>query len=184
MSALLETYGPVFDELLSRPFAWPGEPGPETGPLLRLSRDEAFEHHALAEPALADACVAGVYLRVGRWDDAFKHLDGDDSREAHYWRGIAHRLQRDRAAAIGAFEKVGDHPIHPALLEAAGPEAGMSPFNEWERWQPGVFIELFTESAGTDSDLERACRHVHAVEWRLLFDYSYRGAIGAPPPPR
>jgi len=175
-------YGSAFDELLARPPAWATADSSAPGPDVRLSVEDAFADQPMQSHPHAEACLAGLYLRLGQWEDAHRIVAQRTDREGAYWHGITHRLEPDPGNAAYWMSQVGEHPIHPDLCREAAVSGAMQPFDEWNSWQAEVFIDLWTESAGSGSDLALACRRIHDAEWRLLFDFCFQRATCAMPP--
>jgi hypothetical protein len=52
------------------------------------------------------------------------------------------------------------------------------PFLLREVWDPAGFIDLCEQSRGKNDSMEKFCQTVQQIEWQILFDYSFRKAIG------
>jgi hypothetical protein len=47
------------------------------------------------------------------------------------------------------------------------------------QWDPFWFIDQCEAASHRGTDLESPLRAIQTLEWQLLFDYSYRKAVGA-----
>ena len=63
--------------------------------------------------------LAGLYLYFSCRDDAHEVAQSDTSAEGSYWHAIVHRQEPDAGNSSYWFQRVGKHPIFPALLEQA-----------------------------------------------------------------
>jgi len=118
-----------------------------------------------------EAALSGIYFYFGCWDEAHAVAQDIASRDGRYWHALAHRQEPDAGNAGYWFHRTGEHPIFPALREAAL-EIGMDP---GPRWKPAAFLDICEKARqGPGSDLERLAREVQRAEWQLLFDWSVR----------
>ncbi len=184
MSADESVYGPVLAPLIDRapPMSLgPGSPGGKLD-TSALTVDKCFAHATVVDPRMARAAVAGVLLLHDELERSHTISQGIDTPTGSYWHGIMHRREPDYSNAKHWFGNVGEHPIYPALLEAAEEEAqrcGAQPHAAWSgrAWDPFAFIDLIEQAeAGGDEQRADLCRAIQMREWRLLFDYSYRHA--------
>ncbi len=115
-----------------------------------------------------EAAFGGLYVYFSCFEEAHKIAQDIATPEGSYWHGIVHRQEPDAGNASYWFQRVGAHPIFPALAEAAG---GESP------WDPFAFIELCERARRQPgSELEERARTIQRIEWQLLFDYCGRPA--------
>jgi len=96
-----------------------------------------------------------------------------------------HRREPDDANAKHWFAKVGEHPIYPDLTSAAfhaaertnlPPQAAF--LRSQSRWNANHFVDLAAGARSGHVDAADLCRRIQHREFFLLFDYSYRQAIG------
>jgi hypothetical protein len=120
------------------------------------------------------AALAGLYLYFSCREEAHELAQSDSSADGSYWHGILHRQEPDAGNASYWFRRVGQHPVFPALLEAAEavraahPDAGL---NFPKAWDPFAFIDHCERARRRPgSALERAALEIQRAEWQLLFD--------------
>jgi hypothetical protein len=124
--------------------------------------------------AAPEAALSGLWLYFSFFDEAHRLAQEISSREGSYWHAIVHRQEPDPGNAAYWFRRVGQHPVFPRLLDAAGEilethrDAG---FRIGRQWDPHAFL-AFCESARTQpgSADERAAMEIQRAEWQLLFD--------------
>jgi hypothetical protein len=183
-------YGPVCAELLSEtrvPPLGPGrsDPGME-GQLRSTSVDRLFEHAQVVDRSMAEACRSGLWLYFDFLDESHHISQQISSATGSFWHGIMHRREPDFGNSKYWFRRVGDHEIFEDLAEKARQAAidahGLNKAG-WlagrTSWDPFAFIDLCQSvynDAGADHEI---CRQVSLLEWQLLFDFSYRRAVGA-----
>src|SRR2546423_1125255 len=111
-----------------------------------------------------EAAMSGLYLYFGCVDEAHNIAQDVSSADGSYWHGIVHRQEPDPDNAAYWFRRVGQHPVFPAVREAAKKFA----FD----WDPFGFID-FCEQARRqpESDSERLAMAVQLAEWQILFDW-------------
>jgi hypothetical protein len=95
-----------------------------------------------------------------------------------------HRREKDFSNSKYWFRRVGKHPVFGSLRQAAREAVGDAPppsarfLTTQTAWEPFAFVDLCEASLSGESPCEDLCRRVQQAEWRLLFDYCYRMAIG------
>jgi hypothetical protein len=118
----------------------------------------------LSDPALAElfpgssrparlALAAGLLQVLDFWDASHTAAqEADDlgeSASAAYWHLIAHRREPDPGNAQYWARRVGRHPIHPALADAARAISEASSdraANPGNAWSPTTLIDLATRA--------------------------------------
>jgi len=120
-----------------------------------------------------EAAMSGLYLYFSCLDESHTMSQDIGTPEGSFWHGIMHRQEPDAGNAGYWFNQVGEHPIFPALQDAAakiGVDFG-------PRWDPHAFID-FCERARRQpgSQVEQQALRVQLAEWQLLFDYCAAGA--------
>ena len=141
----------------------------------KCSSDEAYRRlqassaaHLFAGARAAEAARGGLFLYFSCLDEAHEIAQNLSSAEGSYWHAILHRQEPDAGNSAYWFRRVGNHPIFPALREAAariGVDYGA-------RWDPLAFIDLCERArARQGSEEEKQALEVQRAEWQLLFDY-------------
>lgn len=122
-----------------------------------------------------EAALSGLWLYFSCLEESHAVSQNIAGAEGSFWHGIMHRQEPDPGNSAYWFRRVGEHPVFPALNEAATaivtahPQCG---FRTGARWDPFAFID-YVESArqrpGTEA--ERAALEIQRAEWQLLFHY-------------
>ena len=184
-------YGPQFSPLLAiAPLndLGPGQPIREMREKLAdISLDAAFAPHKIADREMAQACLAGLWLRFNFLDESHSISQEIHDPTGSFWHAIMHRREPDYENSKYWFRRVGDHEIFPALCTAAKDVGAASAKDTkldraaqylatQEHWDPFRFVDLVAAAAlenGSSADL---CRQIQLREWQLLFDFCYRQA--------
>ena len=181
---LVSKYGPVFESLIDTSRVAAIDEGVSNreiyAALQKLSIDNAFTDPIIDEDYAA-ACISGVWL----WND-FLDESHTISQEIHtttgsFWHGIMHRRERDYSNSKYWFRKVRYHKVFDAVAQQAVELAGGSDryaLLDGESWNPYAFVDLCQQAAHGAPTVLSYCQAVTRVEWELLFDYCYNGALG------
>jgi hypothetical protein len=117
-----------------------------------------------------DGALAGLWLRSGAWKQAHQIAQNLQTREGFYWHALVHRQEPDGFNAKYWLRQVGEHPIYPALSDAARPYA---PTLELPApWKPGAFVDICVRPR--TPALAQAAADLQQIEWSLLFDFCTR----------
>jgi hypothetical protein len=184
-----QAYGTVVAELLAEqrvPPLGPGTPNAAVREALQAATvDRLFAGATVTDRAMANACRSALWLYHDFLDESHTISQSIATTTGSYWHGIMHRREPDFGNAAYWFRRVGEHPVFPHVAEAAraivAESAGLNraaAIADWDAWDPFAFIGLCEAcyySPGPDHD---ACRRIGLAEWRILFDYCYRQAIG------
>lgn len=101
------------------------------------------------------ALAAGLLQILDVWDAshtaAQESDDQGDRSTAAYWHLIAHRREPDPGNALYWARRIGRHPIHPSLAEAAAPLLVSDPalaarLTPGGVWSAAAMIDLATQS--------------------------------------
>lgn len=182
-------YGPVIAEVLQEERLMPlgpGQPNVKVRNLLaRLDIDAALAPHRIQDADMARACLAGLWLYHDFLDESHTISQQIYTSTGSYWHGLMHRREPDYGNSAYWFRRVGNHPLFGSLhreartLAAAEPLPPTASFlTASTRWDPFAFIDLCEASATGQVPCEMLCRRIQQREWELLFDFSYRRAIG------
>lgn len=118
-----------------------------------------------------EAALSGLYLYFCAYDESHSLSQDISSAEGSFWHGIMHRQEPDPGNSGYWFRRVGNHPIFPALRDAAA-DAG---FPAKGAWDPFAFIDYCEEARRKPgSTEEKIAMAVQLAEWQLLFDYCAR----------
>lgn len=184
-------YGQIAAQLLAEeriPALGPGEPNAAAKPLLEaLTVERLFAHARVHDADMANLCRGGLWLYHDYLDQSHTISQSVETSTGAFWHGIMHRREPDYGNAAHWFRRVGEHPIFPSLRELAAEHAssifGLAAEAHWlidePTWDPFQFINLCQAVAHRRSAEHGLCRWISLCEWQLLFDYSYRQAVGA-----
>lgn len=145
----------------------PGRPSAEAKTILKLTLEEAFTGLKIVSRTDAQACLAGLLLRLDFLEQSHHISQGVLSNTGSFWHAIMHRREPDFGNSKYWFRQVGQHPVLSELCRDAA-ELGFA------NYDPFVFVDAV--EAGDNQPLLKA---VQEREWALLFDYSFREATGA-----
>ena len=182
-------YGPAFQELLRAPRLnplGPGKPNEPVRPALgSLTIDRAFASQSVHDSDMASTCLAAVWLYHDFLDESHRLSQQIETTTGSYWHGLMHRREPDYANAKYWFRRVGSHPVFDAvhtvaaaLVNQADPDPPAEFLKRQSAWDPFAFIDLCEAVARGRSTSEALCREIQQREWQILFDYSYRQAVG------
>jgi hypothetical protein len=121
------------------------------------------------------ACLSGLLLLLGCWDEAHQVAQDDSSAEGSYWHAIVHRIEPDAGNSGYWFRHTGRHPVFAGLNQRASEILAQSNVIGWRlkaQWDPFLFIE-FCEQARQQpaSEKERIALEIQKLEWELLFEW-------------
>ena len=144
-----------------------------------LDLQSVFEGQEISDKELAKCCVSGLWLAVNYLDRSHDISQDCPSQSGSYWHGIMHRREPDYSNAAYWFRKVGDHPLFAELPAAIAPFVGKASTDLQalaQTWDPFAFNAICEKNLNGGAE-EGLCQSIQAIEWALLFDYCYQGAI-------
>jgi len=180
-------YGDVFAELISEKRLNPLDGGVENGAaeaqLKALSVDSAFAGKTVVDQDMADACISGAWLYHNFLDTSHTISQGIQTNTGSFWHGIMHRREPDFSNSKYWFRNVGDHPIFDDLCKEAaelaqGSDNAPGFLISQTSWDPYEFVDLCADALSGKAPADALCREIQQCEWELLFDFSYRHAVG------
>lgn len=173
---VMNTYPPVIAELLAVPSRMPLGPGtPDRAAADKLRRLDAaavFAPAAVRDPAMAGACLAGLWLRFNGLDESHGISQDVDTPEGSFWHAIMHRREPDPANSKYWWRRVGSHPVLGQLVEQA-PALG------YRYTDPFAFVDHCERVRGSGTPDEALAERVQELEWRLLFEWCCQQAVGS-----
>jgi len=164
----------------------PGKPQAEMRALLAaLTPEELVASQGLRDRAMAQACLAGLWLRHDFLDESHRISQEIKTPAGSYWHAIMHRREPDFANSKYWFQRVGRHPVFEPLVAAARQAATQTPqldhraqyLLEQTEWDPFRFVDLCESALVVSAELDPLCRSIQQYEWEWLFDACYRRAI-------
>ncbi|MBT3603936.1 MAG: hypothetical protein HOE48_21835 [Candidatus Latescibacteria bacterium] len=182
-----QAYGDVFAELISEKRLNPLDGGVENSAaesqLKALNIESAFAGKNVVDQDMADACISGAWLYHNFLDASHTISQGIQTHTGSFWHGIMHRREPDFSNSKYWFRNVGDHSLFDAInKEAQGiaQTAGDAPdfLISQTAWDPYAFVDLCADALSGKSSADALCREIQQREWELLFDFSYRHAVG------
>jgi len=149
--------------------------------LQKVDLSAAFAPQPIVDPDMAQACLSALYLLHNELDRSHTISQGISSSTGSYWHGIMHRREPDPDNAKYWFRRVGQHPVFPAVNDAARRLAqasglpGAKSLASQTDWDPFRFIDLC--DGVRSNGLEQLCREIQQAEWEILFDYCFHAAV-------
>ena len=162
-----------------------GTPVAEALPLLRAMTDQTLsQNRRVRMPHDAEALHAGLWALFDYFTESHDLAQKIATPSGSYWHAILHRREPDFSNAKYWFDRVGEHPVGPELLDdareitaAAGP-AG-KPLHEQllsqTAWNGAWFVDRC--AAAGDPATTAVLLNLQRREWALLFDYNFRKAF-------
>ena len=149
---------------------------------------ELFDGGEVAVPEFAECVRSALFLYFSDLDRSHTISQGIHSTTGSFLHGIMHRQEPDFSNAKYWFRKAPSHEVFPALREAAlerwaaGPETLRAAVESRSAWDAFWFVDQCEAvRRGGASEMQAALMEAQRIEWQMLFDYCYRGAVGPRP---
>jgi hypothetical protein len=182
----VQKYPACVRALLAEPFVAPLDAGPRDAGRVRQLADlgpgDVVGQRMPAEPEMAQACLAGLWLYVGHLDASHELSQQIDTTTGSYWHAIMHRREGDFENSKYWFRRVGPHPAMTTLLaelrttDLAHEPAEVRQLCSAAKWDPFRFVDLCRAAVGGRTELIEACRNIQSREWQTLFDFCFESA--------
>ena len=164
----------------------PGKPDKKAGAVLdTLQAETMFEKADVLNRNMARCCLSGLWLLHGWLDESHTISQSIGTSEGSYWHGLMHRKEPDYSNAKYWFGRAGYHPVMetladrvPVMIKHADLDFSTAFLTQQERWNPDKFVDLCQAVLMGRSEAAELTVRLAVLEWELLFDYCYRGAIG------
>ena len=153
--------------------------------LLRQTEAVAlFDDDKPASDDFAQCTRSALFLYFSALDESHKISQDIRTEMGSYLHGIMHRQEPDYSNSKYWFRRAGRHELFPTLREECTrlsyrSELVGNRLSARPEWDPDWFIDQCEQAVSGNSsqavvaDLES----VQRLEWRLVFDYSYRRAL-------
>ncbi len=156
---------------------------------LRAASAEELLPGPIRSKEFADCVRSALFLYFSAIDESHTISQSISSSTGSFLHGIMHRQEPDFPNSKYWFRRVGRHELFPALREAAiehlrstgdaPAERLASGIESRAEWDPFWFVDQCEAvERGREADLEQPLMEVQRVEWRLVFEYCRRRAIG------
>jgi hypothetical protein len=181
-------YGPTIESVITDrlPELGPGSPNAIVRPqLAALTVEKIFAGKRIADHDAARCCLSALWLWHDFLDESHAISQEIHTVDGSYWHGIMHRREPDYGNAKYWFRRVPEHPIFESLASEARALASKAQLDapaqflaSQSTWDSFRFVDLCEAIAHGRSRYEHLARQIARIEWQLLFDHSYRMAIG------
>jgi hypothetical protein len=145
---------------------------------------DLFDGDTPASDDFAQCVRSALLLYYSALDESHTISQGISSSTGGYLHGIMHRQEPDYPNSKYWFRRIGRHELFPTLLAEAQQlrivtsniERELAPMSEWD---PVWFIDHCEKavSSGGPGGVTADLVAIQNLEWRLVFDYSYRRAL-------
>ena len=145
---------------------------------------DLFDGDKPASDDFARCARSALFLYFSALDESHKISQDIPSGTGSYLHGIMHRQEPDYSNSKYWFRRVGRHELFPTLREectrlryrSEQMEKRLGPRPDWD---PDWFIDQCEQAVngGGPRDVVQDLESIQRLEWRLVFDYSYRRAL-------
>ena len=152
--------------------------------LRQTPANDLFDGDKPASSDFAQCVRSALFLYFSALDESHKISQDIGSGTGSYLHGIMHRQEPDYSNSKYWFRRVGRHELFPTLREECTRVRYRSERIEQRLsarpdWDPDWFIDQCEQAVNGDGppDVVRDLESIQRLEWRLVFDYSYRRAL-------
>jgi hypothetical protein len=191
-------YPPAVGELLLPERVQPldaGKPNEGVRPKLAALGRRDVVGQTPADPLMASACLAGLWLYHDFLDESHTLSQEIETPTGSFWHAIMHRREGDYDNSKYWWRRVGVHPVFDPLREQAREALHLTPAGPNDstrdmppkeivvllhapKWDPLRLVDLCETACKGRNDLAKACRTLQQCEWRVLYDFCFRAARG------
>lgn len=144
---------------------------------LRDASDEALTGGAEVKDARMLSLVRGALLcAADALDPAHRIFQDEPGNLGSYWHGIMHRREADFDNARYWFRRAGRLPSFQKMHTAAQEDSPT--MAQQATWDPYLFTGLCEQVKFGAEELRAECVALQAAEFKVLFDYCWRQALG------
>lgn len=152
--------------------------------LRQTEADDLFDGDKPASGDFAQCTRSALFLYFSALDESHKISQDIASSTGSYLHGIMHRQEPDYSNSKYWFRRTGRHELFPTLREECAHLRYRSELVEQRLasrpdWDPDWFIDQCEQAVNGNApqDVARDLESIQRLEWRLVFDYSYRRAL-------
>lgn len=175
-------YGPAFAAAIGTEPPMPlgvGRSDPSMlSELESLTVESAFGVSSVVDRDSAECCLAGAWLLHGFLDEAHAICQDVPTPAGSYWHGVMHRREGDFGNAAYWFRRAVSLPIDPLLASAAAASPETVELALGGHWDATGFVEHVRRGLRSQGPLADACLQLQRAEWRVLFGWCWRQAVG------
>jgi len=152
--------------------------------LRQTAADDLFDGDKPASGDFARCVRSALFLYFSALDESHKISQDIRTDMGSYLHGIMHRQEPDYSNSKYWFRRAGRHELFPTLREECTrlryrSELVENRLSARPEWDPDWFIDQCEQAVngGRTQDVVGDLESVQRLEWRLVFDYSYRRAL-------
>ena len=152
--------------------------------LRQTEADDLFDGDKPASDDFALCTRSALFLYFSALDESHKISQSIPSATGSYLHGIMHRQEPDYSNSKYWFRRAGRHELFPTLREECirlryRSELIEKRLSSRPDWDPDWFIDQCEQAVNGNGprDVVEDLELIQRLEWRLIFDYSYRRAL-------
>lgn len=154
--------------------------------LTSLAHPSAFGQRRWFDEDEAKCAQAALWLRFDFFEESHSISQDIETASGSYWHGILHRREGDFWNAKYWMRRCANHPAGPQILAAtrelvssSGDRDLMRMFQSVSRWDGSLLVDVVEAASSKPTAQHSLALQLQDLEWWLLFDYSYRAAVGS-----